>query len=156
MEKARMEKLMMAAAGVLALCAAALLFQGCRQDRPAGVEFAVDYLAEALDLTAAQRGALERIAGELLAERAALRAAREKAHHELEALLAAETLDVDRLKGLWNDQREGMERIVALAVERLAAIHATLSAEQKAKLVAKLERFHRLHSGRCGRAGRQE
>lgn len=153
MERAWMEKLMAAAAGILLLIAATVLFQGCRQGRPAEAAFAVDYLEEALDLTPAQRSELERIAGEIIAEGAAMRAARERAHGELKSLLAAEALDVDRLKGLLSGQREGLDRLVGLAVERLAAFHATLTAEQKAKLVAKLEKFHRLHQDRWGRAG---
>jgi hypothetical protein len=39
-----------------------------------------------------------------------------------------------------------MDEIINLAVERLSEFHQTLSAEQREKLVAKLDWFHKKHN----------
>jgi Spy/CpxP family protein refolding chaperone len=52
------------------------------------------------------------------------------------------------MKALIAQKREHMTEIIDLAVDRLAEFHATLTPEQREKLVAKLEYFHEKHKSR--------
>lgn len=122
---------------------------GCRHERHPGAEFMADYLAEALDLNDAQRRQADEIRAELMEKGKGLKAAHHRTAEELKALLMADTLDQERLKAIAAEHRGRMDEIVDLAILRLAEFHSTLSAEQKAKLVDKMEKFRKMHRGRC-------
>ncbi len=127
----------------------ALVFNGCRSHSPGHkAEFMVDYIAETLDLDDDQRAQLDGIKDEFLAKAKDMHAKKEAMHAEFKAELLKEEIDQDRMKALMAQKREQMAEMMDLAVERLAEFHKTLSAEQKEKLVAKLEWFHEKHKQR--------
>ncbi len=66
-------------------------------------------------------------------------------HAEFMAELRKEQIDPEKVKGLIAQKRSQMDEIIDLAVVRLAEFHQTLSAEQREKLVAKVEWFHNKH-----------
>ena len=124
----------------------ALLFTGCRSHSPDHkAEFMVDYISEALDLNDNQRAHLDGIKEEFLAKAKEMHAKKEAMHAEFKAELLKEQIDQQRMKELIAQKRDQMTEIMDLAVVRLAEFHATLSPEQKEKLVAKLEYFHNKH-----------
>ena len=126
---------------------AALLFSGCRSHSPDHkAEFMVDYIAETLDLSGDQRAHLDDIKKEFLAKAKEMHARKEAMHAEFKAELLKEQIDQQRMKELIAQKREHMTEIIDLAVVRLAEFHATLTPEQKEKLVAKLEYFHEKHN----------
>ncbi|MDX1707260.1 MAG: Spy/CpxP family protein refolding chaperone [Desulfobacterales bacterium] len=128
---------------------AALVFNGCRSHSPDHkAEFMVDYISETLDLNDNQRAQLDGIKEEFLAKAKDMHAKKEAMHAEFKAELLKEEIDQQRMKDLMAQKREQMAQIMDLAVERLAEFHKTLSAEQKEKLVAKLEWFHSKHNRR--------
>jgi Spy/CpxP family protein refolding chaperone len=125
---------------------AVLVFNGCRSHSAHDkAEFMVDYIAETLDLSDTQRAQLDEIKEEFLAKAKDMHAEKEAMHTEFKAELLKAEIDQDRIKALMAQKREQMAEMMDLAVVRLADFHATLSAEQKEKLVAKLEWFHSKH-----------
>lgn len=125
------------------------LINGCRHQRHPGAELMVDYIAESLDLNDAQRRQIDQIKTELLAKGKAMKAEHFAAAGGLKALLTADELDVERLRQIVAERRDRMDELVDLAIVRLAEFHRTLSAEQKAKLINKMETFRKMHRGRC-------
>jgi Spy/CpxP family protein refolding chaperone len=125
---------------------AALIFNGCRSHSANHkAEFMVDYIAETLDLSDAQRVQLDEIKEEFLARAKEMHAQKEAMHAEFKAELLKEEIDQQRVRELMAQKREQMTEMMDLAVARLAEFHKTLSPEQKEKLVAKLEWFHQKH-----------
>jgi Spy/CpxP family protein refolding chaperone len=121
-------------------------FSGCRNHgHGRGVEFAVDYITEVLDLTEAQQTHLNQIKDEFMEKRDQMRANRAKHHDEIIALLGSAEIDQERVKVFIAEHRVQMDEMIDLAVGRLAEFHRTLTPEQKAKLVKKIEDFRKYH-----------
>jgi Spy/CpxP family protein refolding chaperone len=122
---------------------AALLFSGCRSHSPDHkVEFMVDYMAETLDLNDEQRAQLEDIKEEFMAKAREMHAQKEAMRAEFMAELRKAEIDQEKVRDLIAQKRSQMDEMIDLAVVRLVEFHKTLSAEQREKLVAKLEYFH--------------
>ena len=125
---------------------AALVFTGCRSHSANHkAAFMVDYIAETLDLNDTQRSQLEEIKEDFLAKAKEMHAQKETMYAEFRAELLKEEIDQQRVKALMAQKQEQMAEMMDFAVLRLAEFHKTLSAEQKEKLVAKLEWFHEKH-----------
>ena len=124
----------------------ALVFTGCRshshQDR---VEFMMDYIAETLDLTEPQREQLDGIKEEFMAKAKEMHVQKEAMHDAFMAELRKEEINQENLKGLIAEKRAQMDEMIDLALARLVEFHKTLSAEQREKLVAKIEYFREKH-----------
>ena len=134
---------------VIALRLSLLVFSGCRhRGHHGGAEFMIDYMSEALDLTDAQQEQLDEIKEEFFTKAKQLHEEKKAQHDEFMALVQAESIDPVQLKALVAKHRARMDEMVDLAVDRVVAFHATLSAEQKEKLVEKIEKFHRYHGRR--------
>lgn len=125
-----------------------LLFGGCRhgnKDGQAHVDFVIDYLGEVLDLDKAQQDKLEQIRMELAPKFAALRDSRQKMHPMFKEQLASEGIDTAVVKEAIAEHRRQLDQVIDLAVDRFAEFHATLTPEQRQKLIAKLEKMEKWH-----------
>ena len=124
----------------------ALIFTGCRSHSHRNkAEFMVDYIAESLDLTDAQKEQLDGIKEEFMVKAEEMHAKKQAMHAEFMAELRKEQIDQEKVKDLIAQKRAQMDEIIDLAVDRLSGFHSTLSPEQKEKLVAKIEWFHEKH-----------
>jgi Spy/CpxP family protein refolding chaperone len=122
------------------------LFSGCRRHSHGHkAEFMVDYISEALDLNESQQAQLDQIKDELMAKVKEMHADKESMHEELVAQLRSEEIDQVKVKDLIAEHRAKMDEIIDLVVVRLAEFHKTLTAEQKEKLIAKIETFKKWH-----------
>ena len=122
------------------------LFSGCRRHSHGHkAEFMVDYISEALDLSESQQAQLDQIKDELMAKAKGMHADKESLHEELVTQLRSEEIDQVRVKAVIAEHREKMDEIIDLVVVRLAEFHKTLTAEQKEKLIAKIETFKKWH-----------
>ena len=131
------------------LVSGALVFTGCRSHSHHGkAEFMIDYIAETLDLTDAQRVQLDGIKDEFIAKAREMHAQKEAMHAAFMAELRKEEISREALSGLIDQKRAQMDEIVNLAMDRLVEFHKTLSPEQREKLVAKVEYFHEKHEHR--------
>ncbi len=105
--------------------------------------FMIDYVSEVLDLNDVQVEQLNRIKAEFVEESRQMHADRDEIRTEIIAQLKSEQIDPQRLKQLVAVKSAQMEELIDLMIMRLAEFHRTLSPEQKARLVAKLETFHK-------------
>ena len=122
------------------------LFSGCRRhSRGHKAEFMVDYISEALDLNESQQAQLDQIKDELMAKAKGMHADKESLHEELVTQLRSKEIDQVRVMAVIAEHREKMDEIIDLVVVRLAEFHKTLTAEQKEKLIAKIETFKKWH-----------
>jgi Spy/CpxP family protein refolding chaperone len=122
------------------------LFSGCRpHGNHRGVEFAVDYATDVLDLNEAQQEQLNQIKDELMAKREQMHAKKAEHHDEIVALLLSEEIDQVKVNAIIAEHRAQMDDMIDLMVVRFAEFHHTLTPEQKTKLVKKLEGFHKWH-----------
>ena len=121
-------------------------FAGCRRPSPHHkAEFMLDYVSETLDLNESQQEHLDQIKDELLEKGMQMRADKAAMHGELVAQLRSEEIDQERIKAMVAERRAKMDELIDLGIVRLAEFHKTLTAEQREKLVAKLESFKKCH-----------
>ena len=126
-----------------------LLFGGCRHaqgGKEAHLDFVIDYLDAVLDLDATQQAQLDGIKQELLTELEGLEASRKEMRPMLREQLAAAQIDTAVVKQAIADHRRQLDRIAELAVDRLAEFHATLTPEQRQKLIERLDKMEKRHS----------
>ncbi len=121
-----------------------LLFAGCKPHHSRGA-FILDYISEALDLTAEQQSSLEAIKVELEEKIEAMHKDKAEKHSLIKELLISNSIDKETVQQMITEHRSKMDEVIELAVDRLIAFHATLSAEQREKLVTKFEKFEKYH-----------
>lgn len=130
-----------------------LLFGGCKHgqgDKEAHLDFVADYLDAVLDLDATQQAQLDEIKQELLTELQGLQASRKKMHPLIKEQLAGAQIDTAVVKRAIGEHRQQLDRIVDLAIDRLAAFHGTLTPEQRQKLIERLEKMEKRHGCLAG------
>ena len=107
----------------------------------------LDYMSEALDLNEDQQAMASSYKDEIMAKVKSMHSDKKQMHDEIKTQLTGESIDKERVKALVAEHRAGMDEVIDLVVERVADFHATLSPEQRTKLVNKLEKFEKRH--RC-------
>jgi len=128
------------------LVSGAALFSGCRRHSDGHkAEFIVDYISETLDLNDSQQAQLDQIKDELMEKAQLMHADKASMHAELVAQLRSAEIDQELVKAKIAEHRAKMDEIVDLIVIRLAEFHKTLTAEQKEKLIAKIETLKKWH-----------
>ena len=131
---------------VVSLIVGVGIFSGCRNHgHGRGAEFAVDYVTEVLDLTEAQQTHLNQIKEEFMEKRDQMRANKAKHYDEILAILGSEEIDQERVRAIIAEHRAQMDEMIDLAVVRFSEFHRTLTPEQRAKLVKKVEDFRKYH-----------
>ncbi|UCF92266.1 MAG: Spy/CpxP family protein refolding chaperone [Desulfobacterales bacterium] len=123
-----------------------LTLGGCRHhSHGERAEWVMDYISEVLDLTDEQRVQLDQVKTEFLEKGRQMHVSRAAMYAEIIAQLQKEEIDQAHLKGMIADHKAKMDAMIPWAVERLAEFHRTLTPEQRAKLVDKLEDFAECH-----------
>ena len=123
-----------------------ILVAGCHRPTPEKIaSHIVEEVADELKLDAAQMQQLNAIKNELLVRIAEMKQTRESVHGEMLAELQKDTIDADRLKKIAATRQQEMHVLVDLAIDRLAAFHATLNPEQKKKLVQLIKDKQKSH-----------
>ncbi len=142
------KKKSIAALTVVGLCSL-LIFVGCKRNHHHGA-FALDYVVEVLDLTEAQEKKLDSIHEEIFAKVELMHKDKEKMHDTLKEQINSERIDKEVIRGLVKEHRAQMDSVIELAIDKLTDFHSELTPDQRAKLVAKLEKFEKKR-GRCFR-----
>ena len=131
---------------MLSLILSVGFFSGCRNHHHGrGAEFAVDYVTEVLDLTEAQQAHLNQIKEEFMVRRDQMRANKAKHYDEIIDILGSEEIDQERVRVIIAEHRAQMDEMIDLAVVRFSEFHGTLTPDQRAKLVKKIEDFRKYH-----------
>lgn len=125
-----------------------MLFYGCKfhhspEDR---AERLIRYLSDELDLTKGQQEKLESFKNEMLERRKES----QECHKESKAIfmdeLKKDSIDQDRFLGMYNNHKPKMDETVKFIISNFADFHESLTAEQKTKLIEKIESFEKWHS----------
>ena len=127
-----------------------LLFVGCKGHGSRG-EFAIDYIAETLDLTESQEAELANIREDIILEVKKQKSDDNPIREMLREQLVSDKMDKDELLQVVSMHRQQTDEVIDITIDRLIAFHSTLSAEQKEKLVSKLEKLEKMHKGRFKR-----
>ena len=143
------KKKSIAALTVVGLCSL-LIFAGCKRNHHHHGAFALDYVVEVLDLTEAQEKKLDSIHEEIFAKVELMHKDKEKMHDTLKEQINSERIDKEVIRGLVKEHRAQMDSVIELAIDKLTDFHSELTPDQRAKLVAKLEKFEKKR-GRCFR-----
>ncbi len=103
-------------------------------------------LSDELDLTKAEQGKLESFKDEMLERRKEA----QECHKENKAIfmdeLKKDSVDQDRFLGMYNDHKPKMDEMVKFVISNFAEFHESLTAEQKTKLIKKIESLEKWHS----------
>ena len=131
------------------LISGALIFSGCRSHSHHGkAEFMIDYVAETLDLSDEQREQLDGIKDEFIDKAKEMHAQKATMHTAFMDELRKPEIERNNLEALIAQKRAMMDDFINLAMDRMIEFHKTLSAEQREKLVTKIEYFHEKHQSR--------
>jgi periplasmic protein CpxP/Spy len=115
-------------------------FFGCRQSSPlVRVAFMMDYLTEMLDLTTDQQAQLKQSVTEVFEKSKEMRPYRVEVRKAVIEQLKKDTMDQEALVTLILQNQARTEEMVKLIVQKVAEFHKTLSPEQRAKLIKKIE-----------------
>ena len=132
---------------VAIVLAVVVVVAGCRQDPHAGrAEKMIRYLSDELDLTQAQQDMLNQFKDEMLERREEMQSARRLHMEEFMTQVQKETMDKDRLMAMVNETKPKIDDMVSHVITSMVEFHATLTPEQRAKLVEKLERMKKWHA----------
>jgi len=126
-----------------------LIFTGCKHHgHHRGAEFMADYVGEVLNLDDSQKEMLDSIKEEFMEKAREMHAGKAAMKEVLMAQLEKEQMEKEELQKLIDQHRAHMDDMVDLGLDRLIAFHQTLTPDQKAKLIKKLEDFEKWHRPR--------
>ena len=130
----RIFALLLAAVGTGSLVA-------CHRSPEERVEHVGNKIASKLDFSEQQRGLLKEIVEEIKIDLREMRAKREGKFNEFESLLMANTLDKEKVKAHIQEQQAYRDSKVDKYLDKVAALHATLTPEQKREMLDKIQKF---------------
>ncbi len=99
-------------------------------------------IVEKLGLDDAQKSALDRITGEILAEHQQVSESREAFKSSFLALLQKENLTAEELKTLFDTKKPTIDNWMQMAAGHIAEFHRILTPEQRATLIDEIESYH--------------
>ncbi len=132
---------------IILLCLSSLLFfAGCKGKRhDSHHAFALDYIEDVLDLTSEQKTMLIQYKTEIEAKVQEMKTDHKDYFIFAKNQLASDQIDVAQTKQMVAQHRIKMDAIIDLSIDRLADFHKHLTAEQKVKLVEKMEKMEKHH-----------
>ncbi|MBX9768343.1 MAG: Spy/CpxP family protein refolding chaperone [Bdellovibrionales bacterium] len=113
----------------------------CHRSPEDRVEHISKRIASKLDFNDQQKALLSDITNEIKNDLREMKTYRESRFNEVEELLNATTLDKARIKARIKEQQEFREAKVDKYLDKVAALHATLSAEQKKEMLEKIQKL---------------
>ncbi len=106
-------------------------------------EWITSKISSELDLTTEQKAKLDAVKLGALELRKAHEAERAQHLKEVKDLILSEKLEKTKVKGLMAQRQKAMDEGVNQLFDKVAAFHASLTAEQKAKAVGMIEKFQK-------------
>ena len=121
---------------VIALAIAALFITGCKPKSPEQrIGKIFEEISEELDLSEVQKTQLLGIKDEIIEKGREMREKRKEMHEDLYKLILSDRIDTDEVKAKAKEKHAGMKDFFNLTLDRVAEFHATLTPEQKERLV---------------------
>ncbi|MCG8669498.1 MAG: Spy/CpxP family protein refolding chaperone [Pseudomonadales bacterium] len=132
---------------IIAVVIGSLSLAGCFHGKShhRGGEMMFEYVAWKLDLNDEQQALMDDVKAELKKARKDMHEQRKQDKQAVIALIEAETLDTEAAMSIFNKKQAAINEHAPAVLEKIAALHATLTPEQKAKVIAKLNSMGKHH-----------
>lgn len=131
------------ATAMVAVLVAGGLMTGCKRSPDEKIEKIGSKISSYLDFSEQQDQILKEITAELKTDFATERAYRKSMATEVETLLMAENLDTSRVKQIIEERNARMNQKVDKYLTKVAALHKTLTPEQKKEILEKLQKLQK-------------
>lgn len=129
---------------IVLIAGAGLLIAGCKPKSPEHMMNRMfKDMSRDLNLTEKQKTQLLSIKDELLEKGREMHKDRDKMHEEMIRLIMSDRIDPNEVKAEAKKKHARMEDLFNLTIDRLAEFHATLSQEQKERLVKLMEKHRK-------------
>lgn len=131
------------ATAMVAVLVAGGLMTGCKRSPDEKIEKIGSKISSYLDFSEQQDQILKEITAELKTDFATERSYRKSMASEVETLLMAENLDTSRVKQIIEERNARMNQKVDKYLTKVAALHKTLTPEQKKEILEKLQKLQK-------------
>jgi hypothetical protein len=138
-QKSKIKKL----GALVAVLVSGGLLMGCHRSPEKRIDHISAKIASKLDFNEQQKGILQDITNEMKKDFADEKSIRTEKLNEMKSLLMAETLDTTKVKSMIKERQARMDAKVDKYLEKVAALHKTLTVEQKNEIMEKAERFQK-------------
>lgn len=127
---------MILAAGGIALAS------GCRHHTPEQrVAYVSEKIASKLDFNDQQKALLKDITDEVAKDMKEARERKKASAEEIKSMISGDVLNKTRVKELMKERQAFIDSKMDKYIDKVAALHATLTAEQKKEILEKIEKF---------------
>jgi Spy/CpxP family protein refolding chaperone len=106
-----------------------------------------------IDATPQQRQVIETAKTNIFSAMDAQGQSRKAVHQQIAGLLAADTFDVNQANALVDSQVDKARDFAHVVVAQVATVHAALTPDQRAKLIARFKEMHGRHGPQGGFGG---
>ncbi|WP_413288432.1 Spy/CpxP family protein refolding chaperone [Bdellovibrio sp. HCB337] len=130
---------------LLALGGIGVIAAGCNRSPEEKMTAISEKIADKLDFNDQQKGLLGDITNELKKDFAEEKSIRNAKKEEFKNMLLSDDLDKTKIKTLIKERQARMDSKVDKYLDKVAALHKTLTPEQKKEILDKVEKFHRWH-----------
>ncbi|MEN0060118.1 MAG: Spy/CpxP family protein refolding chaperone [Bdellovibrio sp.] len=127
------------------LCAAAGIgaMTACHRSPEERIAAMTEKIADKLDFNEQQKALLNDIANEMKKDFAAEKETRLSMKNEFKSMILADELNKARIKEVIKERQDRMNTKVDKYVDKVAALHKTLTPEQKKELIDKIEKIQK-------------
>lgn len=120
----------------------ALGLTGCHKSPEERMTAISEKIADKLDFNEQQKALLNDITSELKKDFQEEKSIRHGMKDEVKAMILADNLDKAKIKELIKARQERINSKVDKYLDKVAALHKTLTPEQKKEIIDKMEKFH--------------
>ncbi|NUN04613.1 MAG: Spy/CpxP family protein refolding chaperone [Bdellovibrio sp.] len=131
------------ALGILFAIGAVGTLAGCHKNPEKRIAAISEKIAAKLDFNEQQKALLNDITADIKKDFAEEKNRRQTMKDDFKSMILADNLDKAKVKELIHARRVRMEEKTDKYLDRVAALHKTLSPEQKKELIDKVEKFHK-------------
>ncbi len=128
---------------LLAIIVGGGLMMGCHRSPEDRIEHISSRIASKLDFNEQQKGLLKEITEEMKKDFAEEKSIRMGKFSEAKNLLLADALDTVKVKSLIKERQARMDQKVDKYLDKVSALHRTLTPEQKKEIIEKAEKFQK-------------
>ena len=128
-------------AALVAVLAGSGVMMGCHKSPEERVEKISSRIASKLDFNEQQKALLKEITDELKQDVTQNQQLRRSRFSEIESIVMSTDIDQTKIKEFAKGHQNHMEAMTDKYIPKIAALHKTLSPEQKTKIVEKMQYF---------------
>lgn len=128
--------------GLLAAIASIGILAGCHRHSPEEkIQYVSEKIASKLDFNDQQKSLFEDITKELKVDFAEEKKIRLSLKSEVQGMIQSDQLDKVRVKSLIKERQDRMNSKIDKYLDKVAALHKTLTADQKKEIIEKMDKF---------------